>query len=158
VKNLQLLSQCNKYASPSVSAIPSNCQGTFKEYDTNDKIQMNMNRLPLYKEEIMSQSRKKHLQQQLNDLNNLVTRFKSILDELLIGPNNLPNFDYDSIIQLNRENVQLRNDLDQKLGEIHEYNNSRIVNSKLQLDSSVYAGVLWSILATSLIYVMFTKL
>jgi len=160
INNLQTLNYCNQYASPNKSAIPATCQDTFQQYDTNEKIQTIMNssnNLPLYKQAVMSGNRRKHLQQQLNDLNNIIARFNAIIASIS-GDVNLPKDQYAALVQLNNQNVKLRNDLDEKLGEIYEYNSSRIVNSKLQLDSTVYAGVLWSILATSLIYIMFTKM
>ena len=61
-------------------------------------------------------------------------------------------------MQQQQQNVKLRADLDLKLGEIFEYNDSKIVKSKLNLDATVYTGVLWSILATSLAYFVFVKL
>jgi hypothetical protein len=159
IKEMQLLNQCNQYASPSEKEIPADCQNTFKEYNTHDKISQNKNNntMPLYQTSMMTGNRRKHLQQQLNDLNNLIFRFNNILTDIA-SSSNLPRDQYNDIIRLNAENVELRNDLDQKLGEIYEYNDSRIVNSKLHLDSTVYAGVLWSILASSLIYIIFTKM
>jgi hypothetical protein len=62
------------------------------------------------------------------------------------------------LIKQQQQNVTLRADLDLKLGEIFEYDDSKIVKSKLHLDTTVYTGVLWSILATSLAYFVFVKL
>jgi hypothetical protein len=157
INDIQLFNQCNQYASPNKKAIPVNCQDTFQQYDTNDNIKQNMNTLPLYKEAVMSGNRRKHLQQQLNDLNNIIRQFNTIIVSISSDPK-LPKDQYNQILTLNNQNVNLRNNLDQKLGEIYEYHNSKIVGSKLYLDSTVYSGVLWSILATSLIYIMFTKM
>jgi hypothetical protein len=52
----------------------------------------------------------------------------------------------------------MRNDLDNKLREIYEYKSSNIVKSRNDLDATVYSGVAWTILATSIAYIVFTKL
>ena len=168
IEDLQLINTCNSYASPSNEPIPNNCSNTFIDYDTNSKIatqknNITGNKLPLYifLESIDSDSnRKKHLQQQLNDIDNLIKSFNTLLNFIQTdnSNNNIPAEQYEELVQKNSENIQLRNELDSKLSEIYEYNNSNIVNSKINMDSSVYAGVLWSILATSLVYFVFVKL
>lgn len=157
IADIQLFNECKKYASPNKEKIASNCKDTFQQYDTNEKIKQNANKLPLYNPAVMSGNRKKHLQQQLNDLNMIIARFNSIIAGISGDPK-LPKDQYNKLVELNSQNVKLRNDLDEKMGEIYEYNDSRIVNSKLHLDSTVYTGVLWSILATSLVYIIFTKM
>jgi hypothetical protein len=56
------------------------------------------------------------------------------------------------------QNLYLRNDLDRKIAEINEYKHTNIIQSEIDLDNTVYTGVLWSILATSLAYFVFMKL
>lgn len=97
--------------------------------------------------------KKKHLLQENNDLKNLISSFSKIL-QLIPSTND----NYANIIKQHNENLQLRNDLDRKLAEIYQYKNSSIVKSEIDLDNTVYTGVLWSILATSLAYFVFIKL
>lgn len=52
-----------------------------------------------------------------------------------------------------------RNDLDNKMNEILGYNQNSILYEKQnQLDSSVYSNLLWTVMVTSLIYYVFTKI
>lgn len=147
--DLQLVNTCNSFASNN-NAIPSNCQNTFIGYTVNKNIDINV--LPLYK---INNSSKKELLQQINDLNNLINTFKMMIDLL---KNTLPVDEYESIIQNYKQTLELRSNLDKKLGEIYKYNDSRIVQSQNYLDKTVYTNVLLTILATSLIYMVFIKL
>lgn len=162
ISQLQKVNRCNKYGS-SNDAIPSECSNTFIDYDTsaNIKIQItnisNNNKLPLYKTLSTTGEPKKHLQQQLNDIKNLITRFNEIIGSVK-NNNKIPEGDYTKLKVQSDSNMKLRSELDLKLAEIYEYDNSKIVQSREHLDSTVYTGVLWSILATSLAYFVFVKL
>ena len=59
--------------------------------------------------------------------------------------------DYDKV-------VNLRNDLDIKLKQLHDPENSKIVDFKYSYDSTIYSGIVISALATSLLYYIFTEL
>ena len=161
ISQLQKVNRCNKYGSSS-NAIPSECSNTFNMYDTSANIKIQItnisnNKLPLYKTLLTTGEPKKHLQQQLNDIKNLITRFNAII--MSIKDNNLiPTVDYNALKVQSDSNMKLRSELDLKLAEIYEYDNSKIVQSREHLDSTVYTGVLWSILATSLAYFVFVKL
>lgn len=54
--------------------------------------------------------------------------------------------------------VNLRADLDQKMKEILGTYDSVYANNKLEYDSAIYSSILWSVLATSLIYYVFVKM
>ena len=54
--------------------------------------------------------------------------------------------------------VNLRADLDQKMKEILGNYDSLYANNKLEYDSVIYSSILWSVLATSLIYYVFVKM
>jgi len=54
--------------------------------------------------------------------------------------------------------TQHRSDLDLKLQQLYNIDNSIPNLYQSQLDSTVYSGVLWTILATTLIYYVFIKL
>ena len=53
--------------------------------------------------------------------------------------------------------LSLRNELDTKLQELYEMNGSIPVIYRQDADSAVYATILWTILASSLLYYFFTK-
>ena len=53
--------------------------------------------------------------------------------------------------------LSLRNELDTKLQELYEINGSIPVIYRQDADSAVYATILWTILASSLLYYFFTK-
>lgn len=150
--DLQIVNRCNYYASPNRRAIPNNCQNTFQGYTTNTDI--NIYGLPLYQPSTNGIEKKQFLQQ-INDLNNLITRFNDIIDFFKA---NAPPDKSQTILQDYRQILDLRADLDKKLGEIYKYNDSQIVQSQNYLDKTVYTNVLLTILATSLIYMVFVKL
>ena len=161
ISQLQKVNRCNKYGS-SNNAIPSECSNTFIGYDTSANIKIQItnisnNKLPLYKTLSTTGESKKHLQQQLNDIKNLITRFNEIIGSVK-NNNKIPEGDYTKLKVQSDSNMKLRSELDLKLAEIYEYDNSKIVQSREHLDSTVYTGVLWSILATSLAYFVFVKL
>ena len=68
------------------------------------------------------------------------------------------NARYTKLMNKESENVYLRNDLDRKLAEINEYSHTNIEQSQIELDNTIYFGVMCSILATSLAYFVFIKL
>jgi hypothetical protein len=86
----------------------------------------------------------------------------------LLGPdiNNMNNkitpSQYDSSFNaiLNQHNnIQTtRSELDSKLKELYEIPGSFVVDSKYQYDSTMYTGIIFTILATSMLYYTFTKL
>jgi hypothetical protein len=61
-----------------------------------------------------------------------------------------------SIIDQSRELDELRRDLDTKMEAIVKSKN-RIDEPSIEYDSTVYAGILWSILGTSLLFYVFTE-
>lgn len=69
------------------------------------------------------------------------------------NPNN-----YSEIVNTYKKNLHLRNELDLKLKEIYEEDGTTQRNLKIDYDSTVYASIAWSVLATSLIYYVFVKL
>jgi hypothetical protein len=54
--------------------------------------------------------------------------------------------------------VKLRRELDMKNEELNKINNPVFTDNQLKYDASVYSGVLWTILASSLLYYLFNKL
>jgi hypothetical protein len=65
---------------------------------------------------------------------------------------------YDDIIKMYNNNVRLRKNLDQKMSELYNGDQTIAMYQKKSLDSVVYANILWTVLATSLIYYVFVKI
>jgi len=152
INDIQLVNRCNSFISPNRDAIPNDCQDTFDGYYSNDGI--NNRKLPLYVRTVMNTTnRKKHLPQQSYDLNNLIIKYDTIISQITVSTE-----DYDEIKRMHDNNVALRNELDQKLGEIYKYKDSKIMQSQYNLDKTVYTNVLLTVLATSMIYVVFSRL
>jgi hypothetical protein len=150
--DLQLVNECNSY-STNGNAIPSICHDTFQGYTSNSSI--NTSQLPLYQHSVMNTTnRKKHLQQQAYDLNNLVIKYNQIIDTIKVASEE----QYEQIKTQHDSNIRLRNELDQKLAEIYKYNDSRIMKSQFSLDRTIYTNILLTALATSMIYIVFSRL
>jgi hypothetical protein len=58
------------------------------------------------------------------------------------------------IYTIYNENINLRNELQREVDRIY----GKKSNSKLYLDSVVYTSVLWTILATTILFYIFKKL
>ena len=98
-------------------------------------------------------------------LDDLKSKYADVLTEINNGnaiiqdiiatqnPNN-----YSEIVNTYKKNLHLRNELDLKLKEIYEEDGTTQRNLKIDYDSTVYASIAWSVLATSLIYYVFVKL
>jgi hypothetical protein len=86
----------------------------------------------------------------------------------LLGPdiNNMNNkitpaqYDssYNAILRQHTNIKTARSELDSKLKELYEIPGSFVVDSKYQYDSTMYTGIIFTILATSMLYYTFTKL
>ena len=154
ISDLQLVNDCNQNAKDK-KTIPSNCQTTFQGY--SDEKSIDTSKLPLYQYNAMNDRRKKHLYQQLNDLNNIINTYNQITSKIA-NDSSIPREQYNKLVQTNNINVKLRNDLDERLGEIYEYENSEIVRSRTELDNTIYTGIMWGILATTMVVIIFTKM
>ena len=66
--------------------------------------------------------------------------------------------DNNKIETQNLENNKLRNDLDKKLRELYNDPGSISLNHSLDYDSTIYSGLLITVIASSLIFYAFTKL
>lgn len=62
------------------------------------------------------------------------------------------------LIEDYREVVNQRADLDLRLEELYDSNSSKRALSKRELDSSMYVNILWTFLATIIIYIIFVYL
>jgi hypothetical protein len=67
-------------------------------------------------------------------------------------PHSYPDID---LVSKEQEIQKMRSELDEKLRELYGTDNSILSDSKMELDTSVYTGVLWTILATATVYYLF---
>jgi len=95
-------------------------------------------------------------------LNTVVTAYQNLA---LFANNNptVPNYSYDASLNYNvnmyNSNIlRLRSELDEKMKELNSSSDSILSEEKNRYDITIYSGILWTILATSAIYYVFTKL
>jgi hypothetical protein len=67
-------------------------------------------------------------------------------------------YDIDITNTYNSDVLKLRSELDAKMRELYGTPDSRMFEYKQSYDSTIYAGILWTILATTGLYFVFTKL
>jgi hypothetical protein len=87
------------------------------------------------------------------NINKLITGFKGTL----INPTEYES-NHKKILDSEEQIKELRHELDMKLREIYKIDNARVLDSVGQYDSVMYTSILFTILATSLLYLTFTKL
>ena len=104
-------------------------------------------------------------QPNLPDNNNLKTAITNMKTVLPNPGNNLDhpsNTEYDASYKELKTNyselVKMRNELDRKLADLYGAEDSVSNMYKSQLDSTIYASLLWSTLATTLIYYIFVQM
>jgi hypothetical protein len=103
---------------------------------------------------------KKSLTQRISDLTNMLKDFSDILSNITTNGNIKNNYpeQHGEIMNMYKTNMDLRNELTEKINELYGGNESRYGNSKIYLDSAVYSSVLWTILATTLLFYIFRKM
>jgi ArsR family metal-binding transcriptional regulator len=84
----------------------------------------------------------------LTDLTNQITNFMTTSNY---------NNNHDYIMSQWQTIIQLRNDLDVKLQNVNSLNNSEAREKQMQLDTTIYINVLMAILATSILFFMFSR-
>jgi hypothetical protein len=186
VNNVSLFKRCDNYTTlmnlnPNVT-LPNACNTTFNNF-SNEKIATirdNIkNKKAVYYSQINFGSKvfdnitytdsyissktnsndKKQICQQFSDLSQLLTDYKTILDSINTQSNkNKYTDDYNLIMTKYNANLFLRNELTEKVNELYSNEGSRLGNSKLYLDSTVYTSVLWTILATTVLFYIFKKM
>jgi hypothetical protein len=101
---------------------------------------------------------KKELFHRFGDLQKMLEQFDSILKEIISNPANEKYKDiYDDIIKKHTENKSMRVFLDKTLDNIYS-TESVYESSQRLLDSTIYTSVLWTILATTLVFYIFKKM
>ena len=93
------------------------------------------------------------LEMAYRELSNKISQLQSKIEML---PQNTNTASTNAIYDDHRKILAMRNELDDKIGNLQEKRGSEMDKSKLELDSTVYASLLWTTLATCLIYYTFT--
>jgi hypothetical protein len=185
INNIFIAKGCDQYGiamniKPNIT-IPKTCSDTFNNFSSNniatirnniktrkgvyssqiqfgETILNNLTYTDAYKSSKTNNNDKKQLCQRFADISQLLTDFKNIIDAFNTDAikNNYKD-DYNMIMEKYKANLELRNDLNTKINELYSYN-SKIGNSKLYLDSTVYTSVLWTILATTILFYIFKKM
>ena len=178
ISNIFIAKGCDQFGiamntKPNTS-IPKKCSDTFNNFSNNniktrrggvytsqlqfgEAIFNNLTYTDAYKTS-KTNNDKKELCQRFADISQLLTDFKNIIDSL--NTDNIKNTykdDYDMIMEKYKANLELRNDLNTKINDLYS-DNSKIGSSKLYLDSTVYTSVLWTILATTILFYIFKKM
>ena len=92
----------------------------------------------------------------MNTINDIINTMKSKITTIPQTTNYQSN--HNSIVNDYDKVVNLRNDLDMKVKQLYDPENSKIVDFKYAYDSTIYSGIIISALATSLLYYIFTEL
>jgi hypothetical protein len=95
-----------------------------------------------------------------NKVNTAINVLKSALATQLtpIDTKNTTNTTINTTKEDHEKILKLRNELDIKLKEINRSQDSVYSMYKAKYDSTMYSSIIWTILATSLIYYIFVKL
>lgn len=186
IDNLYLAKRCDQYGNtmntnPDI-VFPIKCNSTFKNF-SNESIDATRNTVKSgqqiyysqiqlgdaifdkysytdsYKTSKSNDNDKKELCQRFADMVQMIDDLKKILDSLNTDQNKSKyKDDYDLIMKNYDANLVLRKQLDGKIQELYYDEAARYNNSKLYLDSTVYTSVLWTILATTVLFYIFKKI
>jgi hypothetical protein len=88
-------------------------------------------------------------------LNTAIDAYKGVLEKI---PTSGTPQEIEKLSEKHSNIQKLRNELDVKLGELNMVENSQAAFNKLHMDSTVYATLLWTALATSLLFFTFSKI
>ena len=83
------------------------------------------------------------------------TKFSQDVTDLSDGINNYTDVDYDQLVTDHEEIKRKRNELDQKMRDVYEADNTDMA---IMDNSSSYITLTWTVLAISLLYYLFRKL
>lgn len=62
---------------------------------------------------------------------------------------------YNEIVKNHQEMVELRNQLDLKLQQLYNVKNTIPIETQMETDTTLYATIMWTVLATSMVYLIF---
>jgi hypothetical protein len=89
-------------------------------------------------------------------LNDSIVNLNSAISK--VGSFGKASNNHANIMEQQAANVKLRNQLDMKMQELLNSDNSISSIYQKNYDATIYAGVLWTVLASSMIYYVFVKL
>jgi hypothetical protein len=159
--NVKLAKTCANYKLAKLEPLPE-CDKTFTNYQyENFQTTFDLNNLYYTNTYISSKTDiedKKELCQRLADINSLTKLFTEILKTV-----NTPDVkskykrEYENIFKKYEENQNIRTILEQTLDNIYSTDSTHR-DSVIMLDTTIYTSVIWTILATSIIFFIFKKM
>lgn len=79
------------------------------------------------------------------------TIYKNIDDDKIAGG------DHNTLLQNDRKLKRLRNNLDNKVRVLNQIGDSHVMEKQIYLDSTIYIGIAWTVVASSLVYYTLTQ-
>ena len=79
------------------------------------------------------------------------TIYKDIDDDKIAGG------DHNTLLQNDRKLKRLRNNLDNKVRVLNQIGDSHVMEKQIYLDSTIYIGIAWTVVASSLVYYTLTQ-
>lgn len=86
------------------------------------------------------------------DLENKYENLKTLLDSFVIPESSENEYTTQDLLDTKADIDRRRADIQTKLNEINESTGSHALQSKLELDGTVYASLIWTTMATCVIY------
>jgi hypothetical protein len=103
-----------------------------------------------------SEPTSQELKTKITNISNIINTMNSA--SASISQNNNFQSVHDDILVDYYKVVKLRNELDMKVKQLYDPENSKIADFKNSYDSTIYSGIIISALATSMLYYIFTEL
>lgn len=79
------------------------------------------------------------------------------LNSITTDADKIPNGDHDTILKNDLKLKRLRNNLDNKVKVLNEIGESHVTEKQMRLDSTIYIGIAWTVVASSLVYYTLTQ-
>ena len=103
-----------------------------------------------------SEPTSQELKTKMTNISNIINNMNSA--SASISQNNNYQSVHDDMLDDYYKVVKLRNELDMKVKQLYDPENSKIADFKYSYDSTIYSGIIISALATSMLYYIFTEL
>ena len=174
-KNMYLVKMCDEYGIMrnfnNTISMPESCVNTFNNYQTDvsepqltlsafsENPFYNITYSSAYLDTKVEHNDKKEMCQRYADLNQMMDDFTQIIikfdtDEIKTKFKD----EYENLLEKQDANLERRKELNKKLADFYQSETSKMSNSKMNLDSTVYTSVLWTIAATTILFYVFRKL
>jgi hypothetical protein len=79
------------------------------------------------------------------------------LNSITTDADKIPNGDHDTILKNELKLKRLRNNLDNKVKVLNEIGESHVTETQMRMDSTIYIGIAWTVVASSLVYYTLTQ-